>query len=82
MYLHGGIAMNTREMERMMDQRELKVAECVKTYFNLFGKQPEVKEMTNSSLYRITFERKNLCKWQHSQKQVLFIMGFGTDKGE
>ena len=47
MYLHGGIAMNTREMERMMDQRELRVAECVKTYFNLFGKQPEVKEMAN-----------------------------------
>ena len=39
--------MNTRAMERTRSERELKVAMCFKTFFNLNGKQPEVKDMVS-----------------------------------
>ena len=39
--------MNTREMNRVREERELKVAMCIRTFFNLNGKQPGVKEMVS-----------------------------------
>ncbi|MBR2188967.1 MAG: hypothetical protein IJ860_06145 [Eubacterium sp.] len=37
--------MNAREMNRMMDERQLKVAMCVKTFFNLNGIMPELNDL-------------------------------------
>ena len=39
--------MNTREFSRTREEREQKVAMCIRTFFNLNGKQPEVKEMVS-----------------------------------
>ena len=39
--------MNAKTMDRMRDERELKVAMCVKTFFNLYGKRPEVRDMVS-----------------------------------
>lgn len=39
--------MNTREFNHIREEREQKVAMCIRTFFNMNGKQPEVREMVS-----------------------------------